>query len=117
LPRNAAGAPSTGGRILLVGDADLITNRFLAASPENLVFARNAVDWLARDESLIGIRAKQRQAPPLLYASIAARNRARYATLVGVPLLLVLLGFFRLWRRRRLAGLVWSPADPESNAP
>jgi len=117
LPRNVAGAPSTGGRILLVGDADLITNRFLAASPENLVFARNAVDWLARDESLIGIRAKQRQAPPLLYASIAARNRARYATLVGVPLLLVLLGFVRLMRRRRLAGLVWSPADPESNAP
>ncbi|TFG64717.1 MAG: hypothetical protein E4H28_04915, partial [Gemmatimonadales bacterium] len=117
LPRGSAGSSSTGGRILLVGDADLITNRFLAASPENLRFARNSVDWLARDESLIGIRAKQRQAPPLLYSSIAARNGARYATLIGVLLLLVLLGFFRLMRRRRLAGHVWSAADPDDTAP
>lgn len=113
LPRESAGSPSTGGRILLVGDADLITNRFLAANPENMVFARNSVDWLARDESLIGIRAKQRQAPPLLYSSIAARNAARYMSLIGVPLLLVLLGFFRLMRRRRLAGQVWSATDSD----
>ncbi len=115
-PRESAGAPATAGRIILVGDADLITNRFLAASPGNAAFARNAIDWLARDESLIGIRAKERQAPPLLYSSIAARNRARYASLIGVPLLLVLLGFFRLMRRRKLASRVWSPMSKESDA-
>ena len=116
LPRDQeAGGASSGGRILLVGDADFITNRFLLAIPENLAFARNAVDWLASDESLIGIRSKQRGAPPLLYSSRAARDGARYACLFGVPLLFVLLGFFRLMRRRRLSGQVWAPANSEGS--
>ncbi len=115
LPRNQVGGSSSGGRILLVGDADFLTNRFLLAIPENLAFARNAVDWLASDESLIGIRSKQRRAPALLYSSNAARDGARYASLFGVPLLFILLGFFRLMRRSRLAGQVWSPEDAEGS--
>jgi ABC-type uncharacterized transport system involved in gliding motility auxiliary subunit/ABC-type transport system involved in multi-copper enzyme maturation permease subunit len=114
LPRGA-GAPATGGRIVLVGDADLITNRFVARSRDNAVFARNAVDWLAADESLIGIRAKQRSAPPLLYDSTAARDTAKYLTLVGVPLLFVLIGLVRLARRRRLARRPWRPADADGS--
>lgn len=108
LPRGS-GAPNTGGRIVLVGDADLVTNRFIARSRENAVFARNAVDWLAADESLIGIRAKQRAAPPLLYDSVGLRDAAKYLTLVGVPLLFVIVGLVRLARRRRLAGRPWTP--------
>ena len=107
LPRDPAG----GGRIVLVGDEEFVTNRFLARSRENLVFARNAVDWLAADESLIGIRAKQRGAPPLLYPSTAARDAAKYLTLVGVPALFVLVGLGRLFRRRRLGTRTWSPAE------
>jgi ABC-type uncharacterized transport system involved in gliding motility auxiliary subunit len=98
------------GRIVLVGDADVVANRFLARSRENLVFARNAVDWLAADESLIAIRAKQRSAPPLLYPSTTARDAAKYLTLAGVPLLFVLLGVWRLLRRRRLSTRPWEPA-------
>jgi len=117
LPRPAAGGePGEGGRLVLVGDADFATNRFIARSRENLVFARNAVDWLAADEMLIGIRAKQRGAPPLLYGSATARDVAHYGTLVGVPLLFVLFGVVRLVRRRRLAGTPWRPADlPEAS--
>ncbi len=99
-------------------DADLVKNRFIARSRENLVFARNAVDWLAADEALIGIRTKQRSAPPLLYESAGVRDAARYLTLIGVPLLFVLFGIARLLRRRRLAGRPWvaEPADGESSA-
>lgn len=113
LPRGE-GTPATGGRIVLVGDADLVTNRFIARSRENAVFARNAVDWLVADESLIGIRAKQRAAPPLLYPSVAVRDAAKYLTLLGVPLLFVIIGLVRLARRRRLAGRPWSPREPGS---
>jgi len=113
LPRGE-GAPETGGRIVLVGDADLVTNRFVARSRENAVFARNAIDWLAADESLIGIRAKQRAAPPLLYDSAGARDAAKYLTLVGVPLLFVIIGLIRLARRRRLAGRPWRPRDSDA---
>jgi ABC-2 type transport system permease protein len=110
LPRGADGADGpVGGRIVLVGDADFIKNRFIARSRENLVFARNAVDWLAADEALIGIRTKQRSAPPLLYESAGVRDAARYLTLIGVPLLFVLFGIARLLRRRRLAGRPWRP--------
>jgi ABC-2 type transport system permease protein len=105
LPRGTTG---TGGRIVLVGDADFLTNRFLAANQDNVAFARNAVDWLARDESLIGIRSKERQPPTLLYSSLQSRDTARYACLVGVPMLLVLVGFLRLLRRRRLSALTWA---------
>lgn len=112
LPRTAGGSVDAGGgRIVLVGDADLVTNRFIARSRENLVFARNAVDWLAADESLIGIRAKQRSPPSLLYDSTTARSIAKYAVLAGVPLLFVLIGLWRLLRRRRLARRVWTPAE------
>jgi len=100
-----------GGRIVLVGDADLVKNRFIARNRENLVFARNAVDWLAADEALIGIRSKQRSAPPLLYESAGVRDAARYLTLVGVPLLFVLVGIARLLRRRRLAGRPWESGE------
>ena len=111
-PSGDAEAPGgTGGRIVLVGDADFLTNRFIARSRENLRFARNVVDWLAADESLISIRAKQRGAPPLLYPSAAVRDAAKYLTLVGVPLLFILLGVARLLRRRRLAATAWSPAE------
>ena len=95
-----------------MGDAEFLTNRFLAASQDNRAFARNAVDWLARDESLIGIRSKQRQPPTLLYSSLQSRDTARYASLVGVPMLLVLIGFLRLLRRRRLSALTWADGSP-----
>ena len=114
LPRSGDEASSAGGgRIVLVGDADLVTNRFIARSRENLVFARNAVDWLAADESLIGIRAKRRAPPSLLYDSTTERSAAKYGALAGVPLLFVLLGLWRLLRRRRLARRTWTPRGDE----
>jgi ABC-type uncharacterized transport system involved in gliding motility auxiliary subunit len=111
LPRSGGGVRG-GGRIVLVGDAGFLENRIVARAPENLVFARNAVDWLAADESLIGIRAKQRQAPPLLYSSAARRDAAKYLTLVGVPLLFVVYGVLRLYARRRRVRRSWRPAGP-----
>ena len=97
-----ASADAAGGRLVLVGDADFASNRFLGGEAGNLVFLTNAVDWLAQDESLIQIRAKLRSAPPLLYASELVRDVAKYGNLIGVPLLFALIGAWRLARRRRL---------------
>ena len=107
LPRpsgNASGdtGQPAGGRLVLVGDADFASNRFLGGEAGNIVFLTNAVDWLSQDESLIQIRSKLRSAPPLLYSSELMRDVAKYGNLIGVPLLFVLIGAWRLARRRRL---------------
>lgn len=106
LPRPAGGDEETGegrgGRLVLVGDADFASNRFVGGEPGNILFLTNAVDWLGQDESLIQIRSKLRRAPPLLYASELMRDVAKYGNLIGVPLLFVLIGVWRLARRRRL---------------
>jgi ABC-2 type transport system permease protein len=121
LPRrtgNAAGnaGESAGGRLVLVGDADFASNRFLGGKVGNIQFLTNAVDWLAQDETLIQIRSKLRRSPPLLYASVGVRDLAKYGNLVGVPLLFVLIGALRLARRKRLQTMKYRRAD-RSGAP
>jgi ABC-2 type transport system permease protein len=101
-----------GGRVVLVGDADFITNRFIGGEAGNAVFATNAVDWLAQDESLIQIRAKLRRPPPLLYRSDAVRDAVKYGNLIGMPLLFVLIGAVHVLRRRKLHGVAYEPATP-----
>lgn len=113
LPRLAGDASgsareSAGGRLVLVGDADFASNRFLGGEAGNIVFLTNAVDWLAQDEALIQIRSKLRRSPPLLYASVGMRDAAKYGNLIGVPLLFVLIGALRLARRRRLQTVKYS---------
>lgn len=101
--------PPPTGRIVLIGDTDFATTRFVQASPDNLLFVQNAVDWLAEDEALISIRTKSRTPPPLLYPSEAVRDAAKYGNLIGVPLLFVLLGTGRVLRRRRLQSQPYRP--------
>ncbi|MFB6240368.1 MAG: Gldg family protein [Gemmatimonadota bacterium] len=104
-----AAADSTGpGRLVLVGDSDFATNRF-ARGGGNLDFFRNAVDWLAREEALIEIRGGDRSPPRLVFESSVTRSAVRWANLAGVPLLFVLIGGWRLWRRRRVQRRSWEP--------
>jgi hypothetical protein len=74
------------------------------------------VDWLAQDESLIQIRSKVRRSPPLLYASEKMRDAAKYGNLVGMPLLFVLIGAWRLARRRRLQTAKYRPTGSSVGA-
>jgi ABC-type uncharacterized transport system involved in gliding motility auxiliary subunit len=111
---------AAGGRLVLVGDADFASNRFLGGEAGNILFLTNAVDWLAQAESLIHIRSKMRRSPPLLYSSERMRDAAKYGNLVGIPLLFVLIGALRLGYRKRLQNLKYrstgSSTAPESEA-
>ena len=95
------------GRIVVVGDVDFLGDDFIGASPQNLFFAANAVDWLAQDEALISIRSKNRMAPAMVNLSEEVRSVIRWGGLVGVPLLLALLGVIRVGGRRRRAVRRW----------
>ncbi len=108
-----AGASGAGGRLVVVGDADFLQDRFAQANPQNLAFAANAVDWLAQDESLIAIRSKNRMPPPLVFDSGATQAAFKWGNLVGVPLLFVLGGALRVAQRRRLSGRSWEEVHDE----
>jgi len=103
-------AERSGGRIVAVGDADFLEERFVRANSQNLVFAANAVDWLVQDEALIGIRSKDRTPPALVFESDAGRGALKWTSLIGVPALFILLGFARVTGRTKRAQRRWRAA-------
>ncbi len=104
-----AGVAAPRGRLIVVASSDFASDRYAQNSPENLVFVQNAVDWLAQDEALIGIRSKNRAPPPLVFTSATARDAVKYGNVIGVPVLLIVLGGVRLWRRRQITRQVYRP--------
>jgi ABC-type uncharacterized transport system involved in gliding motility auxiliary subunit len=95
------------GRLIVVGDASFAEAQFVQQNPGNVAFLANAIDWLARDEALIGIRSKNRTPPNLLFESDSSRNLLKWGNLLGVPLLFVLFGAVRVTGRKRRAEARW----------
>jgi ABC-type uncharacterized transport system involved in gliding motility auxiliary subunit/ABC-type transport system involved in multi-copper enzyme maturation permease subunit len=116
LSRRLLGAvvtPKAGrGRAVVVGSTDFATDRFIQSAPENLSLVLNATDWLAQDEDLIAIRSKDRRPVPLVFATAAERELAKYANIVGLPVLVVLIGLAHLLRRRRRTRDPYRPLVP-----
>ncbi|HEX7051900.1 MAG TPA: Gldg family protein [Longimicrobiales bacterium] len=100
-------AERAGGRMVVVGDADFLADEFVRSNPQNLVFAANAIDWLAQDEALIAIRSKDRTPPPLVFDSEFQKAALKWGNLIGVPLLFIIAGAARVANRRRLSGRSW----------
>jgi ABC-type uncharacterized transport system involved in gliding motility auxiliary subunit len=110
VPKDAKGA-----RLVVVGNAMMGSDQFAQRSPENLVFALNAVDWLAQDEALIAIRAKDRRPPPLVFTSDGLKQGVKYFNVAGLPILIGLFGLLRLVKRRKMADLPYRPSTaPEA---
>ena len=101
--------PSAGGegRIVAVGDSDFLEDQFAQANSQNLVFAANAIDWLAQDEALIAIRSKDRTPPTLVFESDGGRNALKWGSLLGVPAVFALFGVARVTRRGPRAQRRW----------
>jgi len=106
-----AEADRPGGRFIVVGDGDFLEDGFVQPNPQNLAFAANAVDWLAQDEALIGIRSKDRTPPALVFESDSSRGALKWTSLLGVPALFILLGFARVTGRARRAERRWREGD------
>ena len=95
------------GRVVVVGTADFASDRYARNGEGAMVFVQNAIDWLAQDEALIAIRSKDRSPPPLVFTSGALRDAVKYGNVIGIPLLLVVLGGTRVWRRRLITRQVY----------
>lgn len=106
--------PVPGGRIIAVGDGDFLEDRFAQANAQNVIFAANAVDWLAQDDALIGIRSKDRTPPALAFESDAGKNALKWGSLIGIPVFFILFGFVRVTGRAARAERRWNEgAEPE----
>jgi ABC-type uncharacterized transport system involved in gliding motility auxiliary subunit len=105
-PKDAKGA-----RLIVVGSSLVASDEFGRRSPENLIFTLNAADWLAQDESLIAIRAKDRRPPPLVFTSTTLKQGVKYFNVAGLPVIIAIIGIARMIRRRKLATLPYRPAE------
>jgi ABC-type uncharacterized transport system involved in gliding motility auxiliary subunit len=76
----------------------------------------NSIDWLAQDEELIAIRSKDRRPVPLVFKTAVEREGAKYANLIGLPVLVALAGLVHLARRRRRTREQYRPLVPAGEA-
>ena len=93
-----ADAPRPESRMVVIGDSDFASNRWLGISGNRDLFL-NAVNWLAQQENLISIRAK---APEDRRITLSADQDRRifWLTIFIIPGLILFLGVQAWWKRR-----------------
>ena len=96
-----AAADKPAGRWVVVGDAEFIADSMAQQYPQNISFALNAVDWLAQNDALVGIRSKQSAPPAMVFKSKNQQAFVKWGNVVGAPVVLAAAGAFWLYRRRR----------------
>jgi ABC-type uncharacterized transport system involved in gliding motility auxiliary subunit/ABC-type transport system involved in multi-copper enzyme maturation permease subunit len=109
-PLAADSGVAVSGRVVVAGSADFASDRYAQSAAGGIVFALNAVDWLAQDDALVSIRSKNRRPPMLAFSSELARDAVKWGNLIGVPVLLVIFGAARLVRRRQLRSRTYQAA-------
>jgi ABC-2 type transport system permease protein len=103
-PLAAESAEATSrGRVIVIGNSDVVSDRYTQSDVSGLVLGLNAVDWLAQEDALIAIRAKNRRPPQLMFESPTTRDVVKWGNVAGMPLLLILFASVRLFRRRQMA--------------
>jgi len=105
------------GRLVLVGNMEFATDRYASSAAENGIFVLNAVDWLAQDEALIGIRSRDRRPPRLVFTSPVLQEGIKYANVVGIPLLIAIAGLIHLVGRRRRSRTPWQSPEASTGGP
>lgn len=80
-------------RLVVSGSADFVAN--------NVPFLLNLVDWMVQDESLIAIRSKSVQVPPLEPLDVATTRLVKAVNLLFGPLVMLLIALARQLMLRR----------------
>ena len=93
-------------RIMVVGEGNFPQDPFLGGGGPGLNFMLNIVDWLAQDEDLIQIRAREVSTRPLADVSAGTKEFVKYANILAPPILVILLGI-AMWMFRRARKQEW----------
>jgi len=100
-PAEAQESIKTWGKILVAGDSDFASNKFLKTAG-NRDFMLNMLNWLAEENILISIRKKEPGLTPLMLTAVQARV-VFWVAVVIVPSLVLVMGVAIAARRRRAA--------------
>ncbi|MDQ6646498.1 MAG: GldG family protein [Pseudomonadota bacterium] len=86
-------------RVVVIGDGDFLSNTFLG-NGGNRALGERVFDWMLGDDKLVDL--PPRGAPDRLLAiSQTELNALSFGFLIALPLLLLLIGGWIVWRRRR----------------
>ena len=89
------------GKLLIVASTEMLKDNLLdpkGRSP-NATFIMNVLDFLNNREGIADIRSKEQRFNPLYEATAGTRTFVKSFNIAGLPLLVVLFGFF-VWMRR-----------------
>ena len=98
----APGAAGSGGsRLVAIGNATFATNSLLSGAvvPGNRDLLLNSINWLAEDESLMGVRSKQTK-DRSLFLSGTQQNLLLASSTLFLPLGVFAIGAYVWWTRR-----------------
>lgn len=94
-------------RLVVFGDVDFASNLVLSNQQlaqdyagNNIDLFGNAVSWLAESNELISIRPKETSQRPTIALDQGQKGMIFAATVLGLPLVVLLLGVINWWRRR-----------------
>jgi ABC-type uncharacterized transport system involved in gliding motility auxiliary subunit len=88
-----------GWRLVVFGNSAFLTNAQIA-NAGNVNLGQNAVNWLAKQEQALGIAPRSPEQVQLFLSAAQMRN-VFLISLVGLPVLAIVLGVAVWWRRRR----------------
>jgi hypothetical protein len=94
----AEDAPKPESRLVVVGDSDFASNRWIGIGGNSDLFL-NMASWLAQQEDLISIRPKDPE-DRRVQLTQDQQNRIFWVTLIIIPLLLFGNAFRVYWKRR-----------------
>lgn len=97
-------ANTDNGKLIVVGDADFIKDNM--ASPDNMSFFLNTVDWLIDENGLISIRSKNIDVKMLnkdilSEDAIGTRSLLKFLNVFLAPIILIVFGLLRYFIKRK----------------
>jgi ABC-type uncharacterized transport system involved in gliding motility auxiliary subunit len=90
---------SDGGRFVVVGDSDFITNEVASAPVLNADLFLNMVNWVAQDEDLISVRPREPE-DRRIFLSPQQMTNVMLLSLLVIPGVILVTGVSVWWGRR-----------------
>jgi ABC-type uncharacterized transport system involved in gliding motility auxiliary subunit len=94
-------------RVVVVGDATIVSDDFLQNSAENQALVTNVVDWVAADPVLLSIPKRSGGRNVFVFDNPTQIQIVQWGTLLAPPLLVAGFGMWWLKRRRMLTQRVY----------